>query len=844
MSRFRLLASSCLVAGILLLPGVSLRDARSEEDPKKPDAEEMTPEDRRRAQRKHRQELEQRKGDLPKASKPALAILERFRSQELRLWSVPRARIERQGPAAVPALILMLEETDWEVRAFSAACLEDARAKEALRPLITAFGKEKFVEARRRMVSALGALKDPAAARSLMKAADGEDEGIVLSAVRGLGALGRQDDVPVLMKFVAHKNLDIRYEALGSLAALGSEEAIDRLVRSAKALVATRDLQRVDSPDSLDVGDRYEQYLLGISLARAETKAVEKLLGNIVQAEKPWSRKTFLRLGAAAGLGRRVAKGGSLHPALVKGLGHDDAPVRVACSHGAGYAGSPELLKPLRRVLKDSQLDVRVNVARALGQIGDAEAVKSLRKMQRDRSPSVRAAVAQALAEMPVPEATVPLLTALRDKKYVIRILAARALARRTAEPDVVEALTKAAKDSDYGVRAQALASLSQASTRPQDALPPLMDAIRDRDEGVQANSCLGVSTLLESTKEPVALPIDFVGRITDVAVKTNTERLRRAAVELLDAQRPPEAVPQLIELLKSKKEAERKRANSLLMRISESNQNYGADDPIGTREEAIRRWAAWWETKGELPRRDRLAGMVVTGALADQTRDLKWRGLDVALLLDSTGSMAGLLRAAKQSIDMIIAEMASPLPSLRISLFTYRDFGDNYVYYATPLTYDVEHLPGFLQSFIHGQGGDIPEAVHETVAAAMKKLEWRKDAHKVIIFAGDAPHHPEQDRQFQRTVKKWATPDNRAVLHAIFTDANRRSMDINRRKNREDPDEFDHPFFEVYKRIAGVGRGRGILLSDESALIKEILVLAFGPAWRADIENFLDFRN
>ena len=199
---------------------------------------------------------------------------------------------------------------------------------------------------------------------------------------------------------------------------------------------------------------------------------------------------------------------------------------------------------------------------------------------------------------------------------------------------------------------------------------------------------------------------------------------------------------------------------------------------------------------------------------------------------------------AAKQSIDEIILEMSSPLPSLRISLFTYRDFGDNYVYYGTPLTFDLEHLPGFLQSFIHGQGGDIPEAVHETVKAAAKKLNWRKDAHKVIIFAGDAPHHPELDKEFRYDIKKWATKENRGVLHAIFTDTNRRSMDIGRRKKREDPEAFEHPYFDIYRSIAKEGRGRAVLLSDESALIKEILVLAFGPVWRADIENLLDFRN
>jgi hypothetical protein len=41
---------------------------------------------------------------------------------------------------------------------------------------------------------------------------------------------------------------------------------------------------------------------------------------------------------------------------------------------------------------------------------------------------------------------------------------------------------------------------------------------------------------------------------------------------------------------------------------------------------------------------------------------------------------------------------------------------------------------------------------------------------------------------------------------------------------------------------VSKAGRGRAVLLDDESALIKEMLVLTFGEAWRTDIENVLDF--
>ena len=130
----------------------------------------------------------------------------------------------------------------------------------------------------------------------------------------------------------------------------------------------------------------------------------------------------------------------------------------------------------------------------------------------------------------------------------------------------------------------------------------------------------------------------------------------------------------------------------------------------------------------------------------------------------------------------------------------------------------------------------------YETVTNAAEHLVWRPDAHKVVVYAGDAPHHPESHGIFLEAIRKFFTVKNQAVLHAIFTDTNRRSMDIRVRKKREDFRKVTSPFFDLYKLTAETGRGRGILLDDESALIKELLVLTFGETFRPDVENLLDF--
>ena len=67
----------------------------------------------------------------------------------------------------------------------------------------------------------------------------------------------------------------------------------------------------------------------------------------------------------------------------------------------------------------------------------------------------------------------------------------------------------------------------------------------------------------------------------------------------------------------------------------------------------------------------------------------------------------------------------------------------------ATPLTYDTWKLPAFLQDAKAGQGGDIPEAVFEAVSNAAERLNWRENAHKVVVYAGDAAHHVEDEPIF-----------------------------------------------------------------------------------------------
>jgi len=141
-------------------------------------------------------------------------------------------------------------------------------------------------------------------------------------------------------------------------------------------------------------------------------------------------------------------------------------------------------------------------------------------------------------------------------------------------------------------------------------------------------------------------------------------------------------------------------------------------------------------------------AALFATAAPAlDKTeaRPVKPR-MEVCFVLDTTGSMSGLIEGAKQKIWSIANEMVSakPTPDLRLGLIAYRDRRDDYVVKSFDLTNDIDAVYASLKSFSAGGGGDMPESVNEALHEAVTKMTWSADRSvlKIIFLVGDAPPH------------------------------------------------------------------------------------------------------
>ena len=68
---------------------------------------------------------------------------------------------------------------------------------------------------------------------------------------------------------------------------------------------------------------------------------------------------------------------------------------------------------------------------------------------------------------------------------------------------------------------------------------------------------------------------------------------------------------------------------------------------------------------------------------------------VEVVFVLDTTGSMGGLIQAAKEKIWSIATTMAQaqPAPEIRIGLVAYRDRGDSYITRVVDLSTDLESI-------------------------------------------------------------------------------------------------------------------------------------------------------
>ncbi|MCA9700264.1 MAG: VWA domain-containing protein, partial [Myxococcales bacterium] len=119
-------------------------------------------------------------------------------------------------------------------------------------------------------------------------------------------------------------------------------------------------------------------------------------------------------------------------------------------------------------------------------------------------------------------------------------------------------------------------------------------------------------------------------------------------------------------------------------------------------------------------------------------------RALDVALVIDTTGSMGDELEYLKVEIRDIAEAIAHHFPNVdqRYALVVYRDDGDQYVTRTFDFTGDLDAFQADLADQSANGGGDYPEAMDKAMEATAK-LSWRGgETARVTFLVADAPPH------------------------------------------------------------------------------------------------------
>ncbi len=123
---------------------------------------------------------------------------------------------------------------------------------------------------------------------------------------------------------------------------------------------------------------------------------------------------------------------------------------------------------------------------------------------------------------------------------------------------------------------------------------------------------------------------------------------------------------------------------------------------------------------------------------------------MDIAFIMDTTGSMGEEIARLKSTIELINLNLSGMKGAkLRFGMVLYRDKGEEYVTKVIPFTSDLDEFRKHLDKVSADGGGDYPEDLQSALDEAVNRLSWNKDALKLSFIITDAPPHIDYGQNF-----------------------------------------------------------------------------------------------
>ena len=293
-------------------------------------------------------------------------------------------------------------------------------------------------------------------------------------------------------------------------------------------------------------------------------------------------------------------------------------------------------------------------------------------------------------------------------------LLPARAVA---AQGRIVEERTRSVvatygKAEHWAMQGIVLLTLGESWSRA--AQPMLLDALESKDRQLQA---YGLEAL--ATSAPEILRYGMTVEMIDLLVKEHA---------------------------KVKSEAWFARVEEVLFALFPGTEAEDAGDWAKHWRSVRREWQPqpWPEafTEPEDQEAER-SGATVAQAFVARAFDLYNTGLEVVLVIDSTGSMQPTIDLTRSALMDLAAVLQGVAPKLQMGIVHYKDYGDfgEGAQLLEELSKKPVKVEKALEKLRASGGGDLPEAIEAGLKVALEEgVGWTRSASKLVVVIGDAP--------------------------------------------------------------------------------------------------------
>ena len=243
------------------------------------------------------------------------------------------------------------------------------------------------------------------------------------------------------------------------------------------------------------------------------------------------------------------------------------------------------------------------------------------------------------------------------------------------------------------------------------------------------------------------------------------------------------------------------------------------------------------------------LAGGGPGGGFGDVVQGLRKVGIDLALVIDTTGSMQSVIEDVKREVRGFIGDLQEMVPASRVAVVAYRDKGEEYVTKWVDFSYKTAKVQGFVDGLRADGGGDYEEAVRQAIAAALTELSWGKRTRRIIILIGGSPPHKADLPELLRLVREFREQQNGVlgtidVTKRLHVEYERSDWQAHGSVGQFVPSAtpaFYRETTDAYAALANQGGGDFLALGEEKALLRQVATLTFGVRWRAELARYLN---